>query len=299
MVIQPCPLLRSLQYFSFCATLTLMDVKFLTYLALFLFGLNIGSFLNVLIDRLPRGEQVLKGRSYCDRCKHKLAWYDLVPIISWLTLGGRCRHCHSPISGYYPTVELLTGVLFVFVSIHLRGVSPASNAGLLHLEGVSAFLPLAYYFFIISVLIVVFFADLKYQIIPDQVVYPAIVISLFFSILQLPPPSRSPYVHLEGVLTALGAGLFFLAVVLATRGRGMGVGDVKLAALMGLILGFPKIIIALYLAFLTGAAIGVILILTGKKRFGQHIPFGPFLVISTLVALFGGDSIWQIWGKIF
>lgn len=250
-----------------------------------LLGLCVGSFLNVLIDRLPRGEQVFSGRSYCESCGKKLAWRDLIPIFSWVFLGGRCRFCRSPISVQYPLVELATGVLFVFVAVHLRGVSPLL-AGPLHLGGVWGLL---FYFFIISSLIVIFFTDLKYQIIPDEIVYPAILIALLLLI---------PNYLLYHLLSAVGAATFFLLLHLATRGRGMGLGDVKLAALMGLTLGFPKIIVALYLAFLTGALIGVILVLWGKKHFGEHLPFGPFLAGATVISLFWGENLWQIYQKI-
>lgn len=247
------------------------------YIFLFFFGANTGSFLNVLIDRLPCGEQVLKGRSYCDHCKHQLSWRDLFPIFSWISLGGRCRYCRASISVQYPLVEAATGVLFVLTFREIGVIG-----------GIGEIWGLAYHLFIISALVVVFVADLKYQIIPDQVVYPAILISLPYAIRYVP----------YAIPSSLAAGLFFFLLWLATRGRGMGMGDVKLAFLMGLILGFPKIVVALYLAFLTGAFFGVILILAGKKRFGQHIPFGPFLAGGTYLSLFWGQNLWQFFQKI-
>lgn len=249
------------------------------YLLLFLFGANVGSFLNVLIDRLPRGEQVLKGRSYCDHCKKQLSWYDLFPIFSWIFLGRRCRFCHSPIKAQYPLVEATTGVLFISVLF----LSPQN------------LLFMIYYLLLISALIVIFVVDLKYQLILDHIIYPTILISFIFQIIN----HKLEIINvINPLLSTLGAGLFFLAVVLVTHGRGMGVGDVKLAALMGLVLGFPKIIVALYLAFLTGAFFGVILVLTGKKRFGEHLPFGPFLSGATLISLFWGQNLWQVFQKI-
>lgn len=250
---------------------------------LFLFGASIGSFLNVLIDRLPRGEQVFKGRSYCDRCKHKLSWSDLFPIFSWFILGARCRFCHSPISIQYPLVEGVTGFLFVMAFY------------LLPRENISDLLFISYDLLIISSLVVIFVADLKYQIIPDKIVYPMTVLTFTFQIIN----QRSEITNIiNPLLSAVGAGLFFFAIVLVTRGRGMGFGDVKLGALMGLVLGFPKIIVALYLAFLTGAFFGVILILWGKKRFGEHLPFGPFLSGATFISLFWGQILWQVFQKI-
>lgn len=265
--------------------------NFFLFFLLFLLGLCVGSFLNVLIYRLPRSLSIT-GRSFCPKCKKKIPWRDNLPILSFILLGGRCRFCRSPIGIQYPVVELTTGVLFVLVYLfHLRGVFPPL-AGPLHLQGTLSFLILPYQLLLISALIVVFFTDLKSQIIPDQIVYPAIFFSLIFLI------SQSPNIPISPILSASGAALFFLTLVVVTRGRGMGWGDVKLAGLMGLILGFPKIIVALYLAFLTGAIIAVILVLVGKKRFGQSIPFGPFLSGATIASLFWGQNLWQIFQKI-
>lgn len=258
---------------------------------LFVLGLCVGSFLNVLIDRLPKEEQVFRGRSYCDHCHHQLAWYDLIPVLSWLCLRGRCRYCYSPISWQYPVVEIITGLSFVFIYQWVMSWCSASLdccvATLLH-------------GYIASSLIVIFFTDLKYQIIPDKVVFSGIGLALLFHLFHRP---RSPFAyasgHLGGVLPAgLGAAGFFLCLFLLTRGKGMGMGDVKLALFMGLFLGFPKIVIAFYLAFLTGALLGVILILLKKKKFGEHIPFGPFLVGGTLGAMFWGEKILRLWLKI-
>lgn len=230
----------------------------------FILGLCVGSFLNVLIYRLPSGLS-LGGRSFCPNCHKKISWYDNIPVLSFLILRRKCRSCRSPISVRYLIVELLTGALFLLVYYSFS----------------SSLWLMVYGLWLVSALIVIFFVDLKHQIIPDQIIYPTILISLPFTINHL------PFV----VYSALAAGLFFLLLHLVTKGRGMGFGDVKLAFLMGLILGFPKIILALYLAFLTGAIVGVILILGRKKRFGQHIPFGPFLAGSTLIVFFGGQEI--------
>lgn len=239
--------------------------------SVFLLGLCVGSFLNALIDRIPRNESVFKGRSYCEKCNKKLGAFDLIPVLSFILLKGRCRYCHFPISFYYPVIELTTGILFVLSSIFL----PTFNFQLS-----------IFNFFIISSLIVVFFTDLRYGIIPDKVLYPAIILSSVFLIFN------SQLSTLNYLASALGAFLFLLILFLITRGRGMGFGDVKLVFLMGLILGFPKIIIALYLAFLTGALVSIILVIWGKKKLkGGIIPFGPFLVLGTLAAFFFGEKM--------
>src|SRR3989344_4261908 len=148
------------------------------------------------------------------------------------------------------------------------------------------YVELIYYLFIVSVLIVIFFADLKYGLIPFVVIFPAIILSFLYFILN------TQYLIPNHLYAALGASVFFLLIFLITRGRGMGFGDVVLAFFMGLLLGFPNIIVSLYVAFLTGTIISLILILGGKKKFfGSTIPFGPFLILGTYISLFWGDMI--------
>lgn len=237
---------------------------------LFILGIFVGSFLNVLVDRLPKGESIIKDRSHCEKCKATLKWYDLIPLLSFLMLRGKCRYCHAPISLYYPTVELTTGVMFALVFIF---------------TGFRIY-DLGFMILLLSFLIVIFFTDLKYGIIPDAILLPASIVSLLYLFLN---PNSLIINHL---LSAVGACLFFLILFLVTKGRGMGFGDVKFSFLMGLILGFPNIVVSLYIAFLTGAIVGIILILWRKKRvFGTAIPFGPFLVLGTFSALFWGERI--------
>lgn len=250
----------------------------LVLLLIFVLGLCVGSFLNVLIYRLPHFLPVT-GRSFCPKCQKKISWQDNIPVLSFFLLRGRCRWCHSPIGIQYPLVEFMSGTLFILVFLFLS----------------QDLLSIIYYLLFISALIVIFVTDLKYQIIPDEVIFPTIALTIIFQIIN----HRLELIDvINPIASGLGAGLFFLALVLLTRGRGMGVGDVKLVFLMGLLLGFPKIIVAFYLAFLTGAILGVILILLGKKRFGQKIPFAPFLVGATFVSLFWGTALWQIFQKI-
>jgi len=250
-------------------------MKILQSLFLFVFGLCVGSFLNVVVYRLNHGLSPLLGRSICPKCKKKIPWQDNIPLLSFVFLGGRCRFCKKSISLQYPLVELATGILFV---VDYQGLSGT-------IRDYQGWLNLVYYLFLTSVLIAIFVSDFRYQTIPDKIVYPAILISFLYPI---------PYT-LYPIPAALGAASFFLALVLITRGKGMGLGDVKLAGLMGLVLGWPKIIIALYLAFLTGAIAGVILVLIGKKRFGEHIPFGPFLVGATWISILWGEAFWQLY----
>ena len=256
------------------------------FLIIFFLGLAVGSFLNVLIDRLPRNEPVTKGRSHCESCKRKLRWDDLIPVFSFIALGGKCRYCKAPISFYYPAVELITGVLFILFFLFLQG-----NSIKYEVLSIKYIIQAICYLFIISSLIVVFFTDLRYGIIPDKITYFGIIVSFLYLILT------TNYLILPNALSAFAAFFFFLLIFIISKGKGMGFGDVKLAFLMGLFLGFPKIIVALYVAFLTGAVISLILVLIGRKKFfGSTIPFGPFLVLGTIVALFFGnyilDSMW-------
>ncbi|RJQ37039.1 prepilin peptidase [Candidatus Microgenomates bacterium] len=252
---------------------------------LFILGLCIGSFLNVLIDRLPRNETILKGRSHCENCKKKLAWHDLIPLLSFVLLKGKCRYCKSPISLYYPVVELMTGVLFVLVAINFQfsifNFQSNSNFQIFN----SSLMALIFQLFIISSLIVVFFTDLKYGIIPDKIIIPSILISLFYFFIIYNS------LFISHLISGIGAFLFFLLLFLITRGKGMGFGDVKFSFLMGLFLGYPKIGVAFYIAFLTGAFVSLILISWRKKEIKATIPFGPFLVIGTLVSMFAGEFL--------
>ncbi len=240
----------------------------------FVLGSCVGSFLNVVVYRLNHGLSPLKGRSFCPKCKKKILWRDNLPLFSFLLLKGRCRSCHSPISWQYPLVELATGsltLLMVYFSFLYLGAS---------------WLGVIYYLLITYALIALFVSDFLYQTIPDEIVYSATALALLWSVFAHQWPS---------LLAGVGAAGFFLLLAVVTRGKGMGMGDVKLAGLMGLFLGFPEIVVALALAFLTGAFAGVILILIGKKRFGEHIPFGPFLVNATWISLFWGLAIWQFY----
>jgi len=251
-------------------------MEILIYFFIFLLGLAVGSFLNCLIFRLEKGEGFLWGSSYCPKCQHQLNWLDLIPLLSFLLLKGKCRYCRQKISWQYPLVELATGILFLFPLIYLGG-RPI------------IFQELFFYWVIFSFAIVIFIYDLKHYIIPDKVIYLAIVIALIFNFQFLILRELSTFKF--SLLSALGASLFFLTIVLVSRGEWMGVGDVKLAFLMGLLLGFPNILVALFFAFLIGAIIGIGLVISGKKTFKSEIPFGPFLVTGTFIALFWGERI--------
>lgn len=244
-----------------------MEVLF--YLPISILGLFFGSFLNCVIYRLENSKSFLKGRSFCPSCSHTLSCYDLIPVLSFLFLRGKCRYCKKKISWQYPLVELGTALVFLLTFIYF------SLSSLFFLLLASCFL------------IIVFVFDLKHYIIPDRVIYPAILIALFYRLFEIVIGSGSYYYFLAG----MGAALFFLLIVLISKGKGMGIGDIKLALFMGFLTGYPNILLALFLAFLIGAIIGIGLILAKKKEMKSEVPFGPFLVIGTFIALFWGDIL--------
>lgn len=240
---------------------------------LFVLGSAIGSFLNVVIDRTTRNETIM-GRSYCDHCRAKLGMLDLFPIISFIGLGAKCRYCKKPLSWQYPLVESVTAVLFAFTFWYLAG------------NNILGIPVIIYYLFLISVVEVVAAVDWKFSLIPTTFVFAASVVSLFYNYFALSSP-----LFLDHILAAFGAALFFLIIVVITRGRGMGQGDVVLAFLMGIVLGTTGVAVSVFLAFLLGALVSIALILFRKRKFGQTVPFAPFLVTGFLMALFWAGPI--------
>lgn len=285
----------------------------------FILGTILGSFVKVLADRSLLRKN-FTGRSYCPSCKHELQWYDLLPVISYLQLGGKCRYCKNKIAGEYLLVETVMGVLvgFLFWQSNLPPFGWNTIATFQSL--LISVLDLILKVFFISILVALFLTDLKKMFIPDRIIIPAVILGiivnlaaaflkigyLYYSLSQsligkylLPPASDFFRRHalliaeplLYSIVTSLVIAGFFLSLIIITRGKGMGGGDVKLGAFMGLMLGFPNALLAIILAFFIGAVFSVLLILAGKKHFGQTIAFGPFLVIGSLITLFLGNQI--------
>jgi len=254
---------------------------------IFIFGLIIGSFLNVVIYRLENGGKIINDRSRCLSCKHILSWADLIPILSFIFLKGKCRYCRKKISWQYPLVEIGTGILFIMiVNYELRIMNYE------YLIFNIQYFYLLFWFYIASIFIVIFVYDLKHYIIPDKIIYPAIVITLGFNLFN---NIQYSIFNIQSIFNflfpAFLASLFFYTIIVITKGKGMGGGDVKLAFLMGLLLGWPIILVSLFLSFIFGSLIGIFLILIGKKKIGSIIPFGPFLIVGTFVGLFWGEGI--------
>lgn len=246
----------------------------LLYLGLFVFGAVIGSFLNVVIYRLPRKESLVRPSSHCPVCEQPIAWYDNIPILSYTILGGSCRKCGKPISVRYPMIESLNAILFAAAGLKF-GYSVELLPALL----------------LISTLIVVFFIDLDYYIIPNVVVLPVAVIGLASMI------AISPDRWLELLLAGLVSAAFFFLIVLIMP-RGMGMGDVKLVAMLGFFLG-RSVLVGLFAGFLLGALTGIMLMMSGRKGRKSQIPFGPFLATGALLALFFGPWIIDRYTSLF
>ena len=248
----------------------IMTNMFFPFLA-FLFGSIIGSFLNVCVLRLPQKKSLLFPSSHCPHCQQPIRFYDNIPLISYLVLRGRCRFCGQPISPQYVIVELLTALFSLLLFLHY------------------SLTEYFIYFAFFSSLVVVTFIDLKHQIIPDAISLPGIGAG-FLASFVLP---RITYLDsLLGI--ALGGGiLYFVALVyyLITKTEGMGMGDVKLLAMIGAFLGSKAVVITIFLSAFLGAVVGItLMVIKGKSR-RYAIPYGPFLSIGALLSLFWGDVL--------
>jgi len=256
-----------------------METEYLIAFFIFIFGLSIGSFLNCVIYRLENNKKIT-GRSFCPKCKNQLKWQDLFPIFSFLLLKGKCRHCKEKISFQYPLVELLSAVLFTMIFLKFWEV------GILNM---------AVMFYIFSVLIIIFVYDLKHFLIPDKVLFPAIIILFIYRIFE----SANISIVANYILASTVASGFFLIIFLISKGQWMGFGDVKLAILMGLLLGLSDVLVALFLAFLLGSVISIFLMAMRKKNLKSEVPFAPFLIAGTIISVFYGNQIIQWYLNLF
>jgi leader peptidase (prepilin peptidase)/N-methyltransferase len=234
-------------------------------------GLLVGSFLNVCIHRLPRQESMLCPASHCPECSRPLAWFENIPVVSWFVLRGRCRVCRASISMMYPATELATALLFVSMyAIH--GVQMLLVARVLF--GCA--------------LIVLFVIDLRHRILPDLVTLPGIAAGFGASFL-LPP---GPVASLLGI--ALGGGILFglSEAYYRLRGHeGLGMGDVKMLAMIGAFLGWRLVLATLFLASLSGSLVGLVIVLSGRGGMKSQLPFGVFLSAGALISTLGGAPL--------
>lgn len=254
----------------------------------FIFGLAIGSFLNVVINRTESGEDVVSEPSHCPKCRKKLHWYELVPLFSFAVQRGKCRGCGQRISLQYPLVELSTGVFFALSYSALFSSPSGFGVDFLTLFG------LVWRLAAVGFFIIIFVYDFKTYIIPNQFIYPAIGLAFIYnSVIHFLRPcdfSLACPVWNNFFAAALGFCFFFLLIALS-RGRWMGGGDAKLAIFMGLVLGWPGILAALFLAFFAGSVVGLALVATRQKEMRGEIPFGPFLAGASLAVMFFGERL--------
>ncbi|HXZ95143.1 MAG TPA: prepilin peptidase [Dehalococcoidia bacterium] len=255
-----------------------MEILLIFFFALL--GLAIGSFLNVCIDRLPRNESIVNPPSHCDVCQHKLAAKDNIPVFSYLRLRGHCRYCQASIPRRIFWVELATALIFALLCWHYQ-LSPE----------------LGIMIFYACLFIIIFVIDLEQGLILNKVVYPGMVVALLLSLLPqswLTQPSWLTIMIKPGIASAaLGGGIgfaLFLLIAVVSRG-GMGWGDVKLAALIGLATGFPLVFLAIIMGAILGGIVAVALMIARRRNFKGTIPFGPFLALAAMVTLLWGSNI--------
>jgi len=249
-------------------------MKIILYILIFVLGTIIGSFLNVLIHRIPRKESIVYPPSHCPVCGHELSSIDLIPIISYILLRGRCRYCKEKISVVYPIVEAVTGIIFLLIYIKFG----------LNLKAVS-------YLFLACILIAISFIDIKHKIIPNKLIVTGLIGGLIFRILMY------NYGYIDYLLgLALGGGI--LLIISLISGGEMGGGDIKLMALIGLFVGWKLTLLTLFLSVLFGALGGMILIAVKIKGRKDYMPFAPYIAFSYFISIMYGYEILNFYIKL-
>ncbi|PLT30151.1 prepilin peptidase [Peribacillus deserti] len=239
----------------------------ITFIILFTFGLILGSFYNVVGLRVPIKKSIIYPRSACPNCKHQLRPIELIPVLSYLLQGGKCRSCKSRISPLYPIMEFMTGVLFAFSPLIFGWTSELFVAWTL-----------------ISLFVIIFITDVTYMIIPDKIL-------LFFAVIFLFERTLVPlYPWWDSILGAAAGFLTLLAIAIVSKG-GMGGGDIKLFGVIGFVVGTKMVLLSFFLSTFLGAVLGLAGMKLGYVSKGKPIPFGPFIVFGTLTAYFFGQDI--------
>lgn len=251
---------------------------------LFAMGAAVGSFLNVVVHRSLNQENWLWGRSHCDHCRKQIKWYDNIPLLSYVLLKAKCRYCQKMISLSNPVMELLTGLLFVwwywggFLFFKLS-------------QGPFSVLQPLFWLSVGLILLAILVVDLMYLIIPDFLVGSLLSLVLLYRFILV----ISGVMQFQDLVNSILGMLLCVALIgglwLITRGKGMGLGDVKLIVPLALLLGWPQTLVMVFLSFLIGAVVGLMLVINGRKKFGQVIAFGPFMVVATFISLVWGSQI--------
>ncbi|MCC6488357.1 MAG: prepilin peptidase [Candidatus Hydrogenedentes bacterium] len=262
----------------------------LLYVCSFVIGAMVGSFLNVCVYRIPAGLSIVKPRSRCPKCEQMIAWYDNIPMVSWLLLGAKCRNCKAPISWQYPLVEAITAFLFlaVYWQYELTLATPV-------------------YMLLAAALVLVTFVDLTDWTIPNEVTFPGMPLGIAFSLVAMFYPDSGLVVlgRFEPVFNALlglfaGGGVLYAldkATLILLKKRGMGFGDVKLLAMLGAFFGYPGVVLIIMIASLIGSIIGIAFIVANRSKSEEHgghyLPFGPYLALGGLVVMLFGQGIYD------
>lgn len=288
-----------------------MLVEILGYIFIFLVGTFIGSFLKVVADRTSTGRKFFKGRSKCEDCGKELKIKDLIPVYSYIRNKGKCAHCKAKLSILYPISEVTTGLILAGIAFYIN---------VFNVPNPFIWVTFAYLAVVACIYIIILFADIKYKIIPNKVVIPAIIFVFVLLLISFGFVAYSSYKQLAAdefgryllqvgywhsqmlgiikrlgytALSSAGLGLFFWLLIIITKGKGMGGGDVKLAVLIGLFNGFPINIVAIILAFVSGAIYSGIMMAFGKKGMKDAIPFGPFLILGSVIAFAFGSQLFN------
>lgn len=289
----------------------------LLYILIFCVGLLFGSFLNLVSDRSVNGEPILVGRSHCGACKKPLSPIDLVPLLSFMFNKGKCRYCKDKLSYIYPLSEFVTGLVFVILAYFSK---------VLEINNLNVLLSFLYLMGVACFYIILFLTDIKYRLIPNKVVLSAIGFVFVGMLVLLVVRYGGMYINLCNdsfgkyllktdflqsqvlnslksigftLISTIGIASFFIFLIWVTKGKGMGGGDVTLGILIGLFNGFPNNIIAIFLGFVFGSLVSLLLILVRKKTLKDTVPFGPFLILGSVVAYFWGAQLLNTYFNLF
>lgn len=296
-------------------------MTYLIYLDLFVFGLIFGSFLNVVTIRYNPDKGfsnmwLLGGRSYCPICHKRLAWYELIPVLSFLFLRGKCRHCGHRISLQYPIVELLTALIFVFVPLQVVEYARSSMWTDLLTRPGFFFLFAALWVFAFVLLLILAVIDFKHMIIPDSINVFLGAIGIVLALLtrsvhgfgQLQGSFIRHYAMIFGLrdsilmnhaIAAVVGFVFFGGIIALSRGRAMGVGDLKLVVALGLLFGWPDVVLIMMSSFVIGSVVSLGLMMRGRKKMKDAVPFGPFLVLGSAFVFFFGFQFMSLYFSLF
>ncbi len=281
-------------------------MNFFTLISIFFFviGTLFGSFLSVVIHRSLKGQKgIVFGQSRCPKCKHKLKGLDLLPILNWIFKKGKCSYCKKPISPIYPTLELTSGLLFMtnftMLAMNINFDFFQNFSGLLSFtDGLLFWVKLAFLDLVILNMMAIFFSDMQKKAIPNIFLFSLLIISAPAFLLTT---SSIPEAFISRLI-ALGIGLvFFGGQHFLSKGKWLGAGDIYVGAAIGLLLGWPKFLVAIFLAYTIGSIIVLFILGFKKLKFKESIPFAPFLVLGALIALYQGNQIvsWYLSNILF